>query len=559
MVVCAIAVLGVLAPGTAAAQDDTPVPSLPQSAELTVKIGEDGALHIAEAVSVPENTEMTRRIPLRRTAAHHRDRVYDVRDMVLEGSGDVTRTDDEVTVRLKQGTSVLRYTVDGAVAEHGGVLTAFWRLEGGWDTGLNLVRASVAAPSIASAVRCQLGPENGTYPPAECQAAQIDHTGLSRFSQQHLRPDHGMDITVELPPGLVPPNEDLEPSKTFAGAFVVTWPVGVAWVLFALLLLAGGGRVAVLRRRASSPIRPSPVEMLTEDGQFASPDGALPGHAGTVLANRMDPLDVAATVLDLAVRNYLWVSEVRAEDREIPDWLLVRRNDPDDQLTGYERAVFELVFGTEDAGPVPVSALAARGGDLGGVQDALYADVVRRRWFSRPPDRPSGRLAKAGPRIVGYGVFLTLLLACTAGYAQLGVILALAGGALAVAGRVLPARTARGHALARRLRGLADQVHGTRAKGVPKLERDVVFSRGLAYALALGEAPAWLAAFGQLKRAPAVYWYVAEKDAQALAGVEEFIGTLSGAFSVSAKLRRTRALGGVVAERVLVRRAGRTR
>lgn len=347
------------------------------------------------------------------------------------------------------------------------------------------MRASVAAPAIASAVRCQVGPEADTYEPAECQAAQIDHTGLSRFSQQNLRASDRMDITVELPPGLVPPNEDLEPSDTFAGAFVVTWPVGVAWVVFALLLLAGGGRVAVLRRRASAPVRPSPVEMLTEDDQFASPDGALPGHAGTVLASRMDPLDVAATVLDLAVRNYLWVSEVPAGEREVPDWLLVRRNEPDDQLTAYEHAVFEMLFGTAEE-PVPVSALATKGGALDGIREALYTDVVRRRWFSRPPDRQSGRLTKAGLRIIGYGVFLTVLLTVTVGYAQLGVVLALAGGALAVAGRVLPARTARGHALARRLRGLAEQVHGTRAKGVPKLERDVVFSRGLAYALALG-------------------------------------------------------------------------
>lgn len=557
-IVVLCAVFGALVPGTAAAQDDTPVPALPKSAELTVKIGKDGALHIAEAVSVPEGAEMTRRIPLRRPAGHHRDRVYGVRDVALEGTGDVTRTDDEITARFKAGTSVLRYTVDGAIAENRGVLTASWQLEGGWDSGLNLVRASVAAPAIATAVRCQVGPGAGTYEPVECQAAQIDHTGLSRFSQQNLRPDHHMDIAVELPPGLVPPNEDLEPSDTFAGAFVVTWPVGVAWVVFALLLLVGGGRVAVLRRRASAPVRPSPVEMLTEDGQFASPDGALPGHAGTVLANRMDPLDVAATVLDLAVRNYLWVSEVPAEDREVPDWLLVRRNDPDDQLTGYERAVFEMIFGTGTE-PVPVSSLAARGGALDDVREALYADVVRRRWFSRPPDQPSGRLTKAGLRIIGYGVFLTVLLMCTVGYAQLGVVLALAGGALAVAGRVLPARTTRGHALARRLRGLAEQVRGTRAKGVPKLERDLVFSRGLAYALALGETPAWLAAFGQLKRAPAVYWYVAEKDSEALHGVEEFLATLSGAFTVSVKLRRTRTLADAEARRGLVRRAGRTR
>jgi hypothetical protein len=529
----AVAAVVFLAAPPASAQDQPPLPTLPNSAEIQLKVERDGALSVIEAISVPNDTSMTRTVPLRTASAHNRDRILGVRDVSIEGVGTSELSAGAFTVRLRGGTSVLRYTVDGAVSVDAGVVHVAWQVAGGWDTALKLIRASFAAPKIPDAVSCLIGA--GT----PCVAAQIDHAGLTRFSQSNLSAGQRMDVTVELPPGTVPANARLEPSKTIGGAFVLTEPVGWAWGGLVVVL---GGAVAWLwwaRRRDTRSGGALPVEVLFGEGEsavFASPDGVLPGHIGSVLAGRADAVELAATVLDLAVRNYLWISEEPGEDG-LADWRLVRRNPADDQLGDFERAVFTVLL-PGDTESVRLSELRDARIGIGSVRGELYDDLVRRRWFSRRPDQSRGKAANVGLRLCFYGLFLTVLLALTVGYAQLGVLAVVAGALLAFGARWLPARTTRGVLLGRRLRGLRDRLAATMAADVPKPERDLLFSRALPYALALGEAEHWVnehwvsehrvTTFDGLDSPSAPYWYEAGEHG---ARVGEFAAALVGTFA----------------------------
>ncbi|WP_410661494.1 DUF2207 family protein [Amycolatopsis sp. lyj-112] len=536
--VLAALLLLLLAAPPAGAQEQPPLPALPDSAEISLKVERDGALSVVEAVSVPSEATMTRRIPLRTAAPRDRDRIIGIRDVVIEGAGNSELTDDEFIIRLKGGTSVVRYTVDGAVAEADGLLRVGWQLAGGWDTRLELVRASFAAPVIPNAVTCYAGPE-GTE--THCGTAQIAHSGLTRFSQQNLPADQRMEISVELPGGTVPANARREPSKTFAGAFVLTAPVGWAWGGFALAVILGAVALALLRRRDKHPGGALPVRLLTgkdDKAALASPDGVLPGQVGTVLSGRADAVDLAATVVDLAVRNYLWVSE---EPGELIAWRLVRRNPPDEQLTAFERAVFDALL-PDERESVLLSEIQAAQVGIEAVRGVLYDGVVERRWYSRRPDQQVGRLARVGLRVCFYGLFLTVLLALTVGFAQLGLIVIAAGAVLAVAARGLPARTGTGVGLHRRLLGVRDALLETKATAVPKLEREVLLSRALPYALALGEQEHWTGTFAALKGPPKIYWYGVESAREAdIARVSEFTAALVGTFAATRQGRRLKA------------------
>ncbi|MEV6874069.1 DUF2207 domain-containing protein [Amycolatopsis sp. NPDC051128] len=478
-----LALFLVAAPVTA--QDQPPLPALPQSAEIQLKVERDGSLSVAEAISVPNGVTMDRRVALRVAAPHHRDRVYGVRDVVLEGSGTASVDQDAFTVHLTAGTSIVRYTVDGAVA--GNLVT--WELAGGWSTDLKFIRASFAAPEIPTAVDCLAGPPDSDFP---CGAAQIDHAGLTRFSQQNLAAGQRMTATVELPAGTVPANAAIVPSKTIGGAFVLTAPVGWAWAGFGGLLLVTAALVVFARRRDDGAGEPPKAELVAESGEFASPEGVLPGHTGVLVHGRPGPADLAATVLDLAVRNYLWVS---AEDA---GWRLSRRNPADEHLTAFERAVFAAVVPEET---VTLAELRRRHVEIPSPE--LSADVVRRGWLARRPRR----LGRVGVRVVFYGVFLTVLPALTVGYAQLGVIVVLAGVAAVVTSAALPARRRAGVDVARRLRGVAVKLATVRPGDLTEPQRELVFSRGLPYALALGELGPWVAAFDRLDHPPPVYWH----------------------------------------------------
>ncbi|WP_410663153.1 DUF2207 family protein [Amycolatopsis sp. lyj-84] len=529
-----LVLLLVLGAAPAGAQGEPSLPALPNSAEISLKVERDGALSVVEAVSVPSEATMTRRIPLRTAAPRDRDRIIGIRDVVIEGAGNSELTDDEFTIRLKGGTSIVRYTVDGAVAEADGLVRVGWQVAGGWDGRLELVRASFAAPSIPNAVTCFAGPEGSR---AHCGGAQISHSGLTRFNQQNLAAGQRMEISVELPAGTVPANVRLEPSKTLAGAFVLTAPVGWAWGGFALALVAAAVALALLRRRDKHPGDALPVRLLTgkdDQAAFASPDGVLPGQAGLVLSGRADAVDLAATVVDLAVRNYLWVSE---EPGELTGWRLVRRNPPDEQLTAFERAVFDVLL-PDGRESVLLSEIQAARIGIETVRGALADSVVERGWYSRLP----AKLTRVGLRVCFYGLFLTILLALTVGYAQLGLIVIAAGAVIAVAARWLPTRTGAGVTLHRRLLGVRDALLTTKPAAVPKLEREVLLSRALPYALALGEQEQWVAGFAALKGGPKIYWYGREAaDEGEIARVSDFTAAVVGTFAATRQGRRLEA------------------
>jgi hypothetical protein len=110
------------------------------------------------------------------------------------------------------------------------------------------------------------------------------------------------------------------------------------------------------------------------------------------------------------------------------------------------------------------------------------------------------------------------------------LIVIAAGALLAFGARWLPARTARGALLGRRLHGLSRALAATTASGVPKTEHDLLFSRALPYALALGDVEHWVTGFGEL----VPYWYDVGGHG---ARVGEFAAALVGAFAGSRATR----------------------
>ena len=96
-----------------------------------------------------------------------------------------------------------------------------------------------------------------------------------------------MTATVELPAGTVPANEVLVPAKTIAGAFVLTAPVGWAWAAFGALLLLMAALVWACRAAGTpAPASRRRPSWSPPNGEFSSPEGVLPGHAGVLLHGR---------------------------------------------------------------------------------------------------------------------------------------------------------------------------------------------------------------------------------------------------------------------------------
>ncbi|MFS8101232.1 DUF2207 domain-containing protein [Lentzea alba] len=506
------------------------------STEVRMKLERDSKLSVTETVHVPDGKTVNRTVPLRLAVGNDLERQYRVTDARVEGKGSANVSDDQFTVKFEGGQATLTYTVVGAVAPVGDALEVRWQAAGGWDTELDKVAVTFSAPDSPTSVNCLAGPVGSSQP---CTSADLADGKGVRAQEIKLGAGERVDVAIGLSAGVVPPNAVVVEQSGLAAAFALTPVSGAALGGLLLLLLGGVALLWYLRGRDAAALASEvgAVSVLVRDQNnrvaFASPDGVLPGQVGTVVDEHVDVVDVTATVIDLAVRNYLWIAEVGQENGFSHDWQIVRRNPADSSLSGYEKAVYEALL-PQGADAVTVSELRGRRIELSAVREQLYADVVEKRWFVRRPDAERSLFWWVGIVIAVLGVAATVVLALTIGNALFGLAVAVGGVALAFGARSMPARTKRGSELLEHVRGLRGYLHGVTPDDVPEADRELVFSRSLPYAVVLGETERWLTTFGQQD----LYWYGNASDFRR--SFPAFLGALDGVLAQAGHLRSLR-------------------
>src|SRR4029453_505261 len=111
-----------------------------------------------------------------------------------------------------------------------------------------------------------------------------------------------------------------------------------------------------------------------------------PGQVGTLADFHANPLDVTATIVDLAVRKYLVIEEVPSESRwQATDWKLTKLKDPDDDLKKNKAELLKGLFRNKDE--VELSDLKYKfSARMSKVQKALMDDAMDQGWFTKRPD-----------------------------------------------------------------------------------------------------------------------------------------------------------------------------
>ncbi len=403
----------------------------------------------------------------------------------------------------------------------------YWNAIGDqWGVPIDRVSVTVLAPSGIQRAACYTGPTGSTTP---CLGVHVRGDAAS-FADRHVAPYEGLTVVVAIPTGAVtpPPQPILEERLTLANAFRVTpWTSVSSGVLLFILFVPLGW--LLWRTGRDRRFRGSAVDAVmggstgeesvplghADDGapvEFAPPDGLRPGQVGTLIDERANVLDVAATIVDLAVRGHLQIRELPKEGWFTkPDWQLLQL-DKEEELFRYERSLLDGLF--RDGSNVLLSKLRTTFAPrLADVQKALYDDAVDKGWFAASPEKVRSRWRAIGTVGAVVGVALTWLLA-RAHLGLVGLPILAAGLLVLVAASRMPARTAKGTAIAMRIRGFRTVIEVSETHLSKWAEQENVFTRYLPYAIVFGCTDTWAATFAALGDAPAhesLGWYVATR------------------------------------------------
>lgn len=455
--------------------------------------------------------------------------------------------DPKVSTTGKQSYRV-HYEVAPALDAYSDHDELYWNATGTWAVPIahTIIRVHLPAGASLQAACYEGSGRAGTAP---CKSATAGTTATYE-STRTLGAGEQLTFVTGWQRGLVTVQPAiLQKRLTIGDFFTFDWIEYAGMVAVAVLSIAG---LAALWWRAGRDRRYRTLYYLTNDAseqtqplfahtdvvvEFLPPDELRPAEMGVILDERADTRDVTATIIDLAVRGYLHITEIPKEGWfGHKDWKLTKI-DRESDLRAYERRLYDSLFaghGNEVKLSELKNTFASR---LSKVKDELYDDAMSRKWFSARPEKARtlwligafGVVAVGGAACFASGYFL--------GRALLFSPLILAGLALMPLSRAMARRTATGSEALRRVLGFRLYIATAETRMQEFNEQQNIFARYLPFAIVFGCVDKWAKAFKGLEeqaQQSTASWYTGVGAFEVMAfssGLQGFAGSVSSSIS----------------------------
>lgn len=553
--VAAVAAL-VARPGAADAQPGWSI----QSFAVDYNILPSGTVRVTEDIAVDfgslQRHGIFRDMPVRYRYDDEHDRLIAVGDVsVDDGAGRAHRFElisSGANLRIKIGdpdvwvTGQQRYRISYSLLNALNPVPAdefgperdefFWNVTGNdWEATILAASATVTLPSPAvQAATCYEGPV-GSREPCRFSAAGAS---ASFEATDFLPPGSGLTVVVAIDKGAVEvgPPVLVPRQKTDWERFADAWSfspltIGVALIVGLIALVAivrlwwaegrdrwHGQMFHLMDDDGSSPGARKPLfAHETVVVEYQPPEVTRrgrrlrPAEIGVLIDERADTLEVTATIVDLAVRKYLKISEEKTGGIfglfKKTDYRLDRLDGDGSPLLPFEERTLKGLFGSSSS--VALSSLQKKFyKELQKIKDDLYRQSVADRFFPRSPESTRNLYRAVGVVVALTGAAVGAGLGIAFGGALIGVPVVLAGIFLLLFAGLMPRRTAQGRSLYRRCLGFKRFMLTAEKERQRFAENRNIFHEYLPYAIVFQCVERWAKVFEDLGLEPRdAYWY----------------------------------------------------
>jgi uncharacterized membrane protein len=414
-----------------------------------------------------------------------RERHYRKLKIWVPGAVDATRT-----VKL-------RYRVSNALRFFDEHDELYWNVTGDeWEVPIETASARVRLPAGVSGVRATAF--RGAFGSTEQSEVFVEPDGVQVQTSDGLGMREGLTLVVGWNPGVVH-----RPTAVEKGAQVVyaNLPLAIPPLVFL-------GMLSLWRKRGRDP------ELAPIATQYEPPAQMTPAELGTLIDGKPDMRDITASIVDLAVRGYMHITEAENDrffglfSSKDYTFMLKKGRDAWSALKPHERDLLEAMFG----GSTTVSLSDLKNKfykHLPGLREELYGRLVQDGFYSGRPDRIRLVYIVGGILVgIAIGVLSSWIMIGFGMQPFAGIAAGIASAAILVAfGWFMPSRTSRGTRELEKVLGFREflsRVEGDRLQRVVKTPE--MFERYLPFAMALGVEDNWAKAFDGIYTQPPS-WY----------------------------------------------------
>jgi hypothetical protein len=262
------------------------------------------------------------------------------------------------------------------------------------------------------------------------------------------------------------------------------------------------------RRKGRDPRVREAVTVMYEPPQFDGKDLSA-AEVGSLIDEKMDPRDLTATVVGLAVKGYVKIEEIVKEGIipmfDTADYKLHKLKHPDSELSSFETQLMSQLF-SGSAEVITVSKLKNKFyKNLKSLRGTLWSDLKAKKYFNISP-----ATVRATYVAVGIAFFVTgglIAKFSMGGFTIRGVIVAaLCGGIVLAFSNAMPVKTRAGARAHFHVLGFQEFMNRADRDRLERMGKDV-FYRYMPYAIALGVVDHWAEAFEGIYGEPPD-WYV---------------------------------------------------
>ncbi len=393
-------------------------------------------------------------------------------------------------------TYVITYTAKAVVNFFEDYDELYWNATGvDWEVPLQTVATTVRldaqVPKDQLRVKCFTGALGSTA--QDCATSAEDSAASLSATGQPLT------VVVGWPKGVVTKPDNYDQLRT-AGATTGAFLLPLFWLLIlniGIPLIALGILFWYWMRHGRDPTGPGTVI-----AQYDPPPGMTPGEMGVLIDETANHRDIIATMVDLAVRGYLTITEKEKNGllglQKSKDYVLDKTapKKADQPLRPHEQNMLASLFSTGDQ--VSLSELKGTfADDIKKIQSDLYTQVAADGYFLRNPQTVRTTFLIIGVVVAGLGFFT----------AAIGIFATIPIGVLLILfGFVMPQRTPKGVQAYWHAKGFKLFLEKAEKYRIHWQEKENIFESYLPYAMAFGVADKWTKAFAGLQQEPP-QWY----------------------------------------------------
>jgi uncharacterized membrane protein len=233
-----------------------------------------------------------------------------------------------------------------------------------------------------------------------------------------------------------------------------------------------------------------------------------PAEAGTLLDEKLDPRDITATIVGLAVKGYIKIEEVKQEGLifDSQDYYLKKVREADGGLGDFEKGLLSSLFQSSVSDTLVSDLKNKFYKNLDSLKTDIYGEIVRKGYFLKNPENIRNLYIAVG---IAVAVFIAIAMAfILPDYAVVkGIISAILTGLPVMAfSKAMPAKTRAGASAYIHVLGFQEFMNRAEKDRLIRIGDKDLFSKFLPYAIALDVVDNWSKAFTGIYQNPPE-WY----------------------------------------------------